>query len=398
MDQYFQPPSPQPANKIKYLLMAVTGFLFLMLIIFILLSSLSKPPTKTVNLEKSKTTQSSIIPSPIKKPSLSNLQIAEKAIAWLNTMKYKDDIYYLGYQCFENKQCDQPQTDKQVGVAVLWSRFNYYKKSQKPEELTTVKQQIQSYSTTSFQPDFWHCKLLYEMQPDPTFSAAAKENLKKICLDSFYLNFVEAETQKRDVNNFISQQTITNLESNKKILTISDLLPVDEREFFMYSTYVSDFVAKYFFTNYPSNLEIAKVYFDNALSYYLNNRKTPLSSLSFLMVGALDIYKATLNKEYLNLARYLETKVEAESNKNLLTSIGLIFLQKDLYKITKDQKYLKSAQNNLAQIIDNYFDYQGYNGFRKGNRGFHNGGTAYYNYDTRNTALIISLLSTLGND
>jgi len=329
----------------------------------------------------------------LEKPSFTNLQMAQKTLTWLNSIKDSKNSYYFGQQCHKNKSCDKALTDKQVGVTVLWSRYQYYKETQDKEELQIIKEHIKTYQAVSFQPDFWHCKLLYEMSQDTVFTTEEKNQLKNMCDRSVYFRHSKALEAKKDINKFSSADTTSRLVNKGSTLIISDSLPQDDREFLIYSAYVSEFVSRYRWLNSSFNLEAAKDYFDNALSYYLQRKNSTLSALPFLTIGALDIYQVTGNKEYLNFASFLTERIENEKRDKTFDLVALSLLEDSFYKLTKEEKYLNNLKSHIALIKKNSFDYLGYNGHRIGKESFHNQSVDDPYYDTRNAALIMSLLT-----
>jgi len=152
-------------------------------------------------------------------------------------------------------------------------------------------------------------------------------------------------------------------------------------------------VSRYRWLNSSFNLEAAKDYFDNALSYYLQRKNSTLSALPFLTIGALDIYQVTGNKEYLNFASFLTERIENEKRDKTFDLVALSLLEDSFYKLTKEEKYLNNLKSHIALIKKNSFDYLGYNGHRIGKESFHNQSVDDPYYDTRNAALIMSLLT-----
>lgn len=372
--------------KMKFIVGGLLGVLAVIIVLLLLLSKTKLPFTtynKTLNLNETGT---------IKKPSLTNIQIAEKAISWLDSIKDKQNIYYFGQQCRLNKSCDTPFTDKQIGIPVIWARYQYYKKTRKPEELQIIKEHISSYLSISFQPDFWHCKLLYEMSQDDAFTQGEKNNLKTLCTNTAFYQIASAAAEKKNPNTFNSSDIINKLESKSSSIIISDSLPKNEREFLMYCAYTSDLISISSWFQSPTNLEGAKYYFDNAIYYYIQKKNSTSSYLPFLGIAALDMYKATNNKQYLEFATYLANKIEKENPNNTVYLAGLAYLENSLYASTNDKNYSTNFKKNVAKIVDNSFDYSGYQGFRIGKGAFHNQEKDEFYYDTRNVALIINLL------
>lgn len=155
--------------KMKLIIGSLLGVLIVIVVLLLFLSKTKLPFTtynETLNLNETGNTN---------KPSLTNIQIAEKTMGWLNSVKDQQNMYPIGQQCHINKPCDTVLPDKQVGITALWSRYEYYKKTKKPEELQTIREHINSYLVMSYQPDFWHCRVLYEMSQDNVFTEKEKK-------------------------------------------------------------------------------------------------------------------------------------------------------------------------------------------------------------------------------
>jgi len=351
-----------------------------------------------VNLRLKKAKEIPISPAPATKDEkILRQQIAGKVVNWLETLKEtenNEESYSLGYRCKSKEDCVRDPTDKQLVIPVLWSYFHYYNQTKKPGILTMMKKNISSYAKQSFQPDFWHCKLLYDLNQSPLFSPEEKEAIKSICLNTFLLRFekISQRANNNDINQFQAEKIITQLKNPKDLTTVSDLLPKDEREFLIYSSYASDLIYRYFWLNTPSNLNLAKTYFDQALLFYQNHKKSPPASLPFLALATIDMYKATRNEEYLKLVTYLNELSLQQRQTNTFNVIGLALLEKEMFQLTHDKKYDGLFNQYLSYLINYGFDSSGYQGYRKNLGAFHNLGTANYIYDTRSNALIISLL------
>jgi len=340
-----------------------------------------------------------ISPTPAAKEEKNlNRQIAEKLINWLISLREKqggEESYSIGYSCQFQGNCLKNPSDRQVTIPVLWSYFNYYNATKKPEILEMIKQTINLYSKQSTQPDFWHCKLLYDLKQSNIFSSAEKEQLQAVCLNTFLLrlNKMSLRAENNDINQFQAQKIINQLKNPTTLTTVSDLIPKDEREFLLYSTYASDLVFRYFWFNAPSNLNLAKTYFDQALLFYQNQKKSPPASLPFLVITTVDMYKATGNGEYLKFATYLTEVALQQRQTNTFNAVGLALLEKEMFQLTGEKKYQDHVKQIINYLINYGFDEKGHQGYRRGMEAFHNLSTTNYIYDTRTNALLVSFLA-----
>jgi len=335
-----------------------------------IISNQSAPENKTSNLNK----QSAPTRSQMK---ISKTDVVSKLVRWLNTMKNSaDHQYYYALLCDQNNSCRNSPTDKQVSITALWSRYQYYKKTNKVEELGKIKEEISDSAKRSdisdywlkvYQPDFWHCKLLYQMAQDNIFNEDYKNQLKKICQNnSFFLSYIE-----------LSNLANTNQQAK--------IFPQDLRRFAIYNSIISDFVSMYRWFKDERLLNIAKIYFINSKDYYLKN-KVLASNSSYLIIASLDLYQATQDKTYLDFANSLYNQYDVNNSSLDLNQLTELCLTSQYYldHIDKNQKYSIVKNNSLNTMINKCFN--------EGKGAFHNFGSNNLSFETRNNALLISCL------
>ncbi|MDH7476581.1 MAG: hypothetical protein QHH09_03935 [Microgenomates group bacterium] len=383
----------------KVIIIAI--FLFFLIFVFYLLSAKPKLPSRIIPRPSKSVKEERFFPEngtkmgglPLATPvQLNDSQVIEKVLAWMNSMKDQNNLYFANIQCNSEKQCSNPVTDKQLGIIAMWAHYIFYKKSNKAEELAVVKNHIASYANEVYQPDFWHCRFLYEIASEPSWSQNEKNQLKKICDDSLYYKYHNAVKNALNNLEFNSNYFINAMKTTNKTILYTEIGPLNEQEALMFSTYASDFIAKYRWTNIPQHLFVAKNYFDAALSYYLSHKSDNNVYLPYLGLAALDIYKVTSNENYLNFAKFIAEQVANMNIDNLSTKISLSYLKRELFINTKDKIYLNWSSTK-TDLLDNYFDFLNYKGYRLNKESFHNRGFTTYNYDVRQNALIVGLFS-----
>lgn len=316
--------------------------------------------------------------TPIPMPSLTNDQITDKVIIWLNSMKNPtDNLYFNALECSNKGDCQLTSLDKQVVTTVLWSQYKHYKKSGSGTEFSQIKQDIVQYSKRSeiendslriYQLDFWHCRLLYEMAKDSVFDDEYKNQLKNICQNN---NYFLART---DLINIINANNL------------DKIFPKDQERYAINNTIISDFVNMYYWFADDQLLKIANRYFVNAKNYYLKNKLFPADS-AYLTIASLDLYLATRNRSYLDFANDLYSQFAAtERNALNINQLTELCLTSQMYynSISKDLKYLNAKNTSLSTIIKKGFDND------KG--AFHSFDLNGYVYETRNNALLVGCL------
>lgn len=318
------------------------------------------------------------------------LKIAEDVIDWLIDLKQNEDgelIFSVGYICNPGKPCEKTGTDRQLTFPVIWSMYHYYLKTKKQSILNDIKEIILSFSNTQTQPNFWHCRVLYDLYQSNDFSPSEKEKIKTLCLDgvNFDLPVIEPFIEKSRPESFNAQQIINKINDINQGKVISDQINIkDEWDFIIYSANISNFVYRYYWFKEPRDLQTARTYFDHALAYYQNNQEQYLSGLPIMIIGALDLYEATKNPEYLTLAKYLYQKnLEKETVfKNKLNQITFfMLLEKKMYDVTKEEKYNSLLSSHIKFVYDSYYhDKKGFCNFANSCLGYDTLGNALLNY------------------
>ena len=343
----------------------------------------ASPKDKGAKLPEGGTNADGTIPenitlTPAATISLSNKEIAEKVNSWLKSMKSAiDQQYYYALLCEKSNACQQTPTDKQVSITALWGQYQYYKNTGNLSELDQIKQNLVNYSKRSeiqdywlkvYQPDFWHCKLLYEMSKDNVFNAEYKNYLKNICQNNAYF--------------LSSSKLVTFVDNNQQ----GRLMPQDQRRFAIYNSMISDFASLYLWLGNEQYLKVAQMYFNNAKNYY-TTKKIPPSDSAYLTLASLDLYLVSKDKTYLDFADSLYNQFNtADLNSLNLNQLTELCLTSRYYfdNISKNPKYQTIKNASLAILITKGFD--------NGKGAFHSFNLDSLSYETRTNALIIDCL------
>lgn len=409
-------------NRTKIIIIALVSIVIILLIAITVVSGLRNKQTSpnlnlsnpTLNLGKNKTaekstnnklipTTSKSFPSPTillsnsdnaNNSSLSNLDISLKTTEWIEALHADDGTYNIGLSC-TNKSCEKDQTDKQIGVGAIWAYGKIYTKTKNQSYLTKIKQEIDSMSQQRLQPDYFHCKFLYDLSRIPELSEQ-KVKLEKICGNSAYLKYNQAEESKIDINQFKAQDALDQLTNKRSYLFTDRLLPQNNREFEVFASYASNFVNRYYFFDHQSySLNIAKAYFDAAINYLITNKNIKIPNAPIIAVAALDMYQATTNEEYLEFAKQFLTNLSQRNlPENIMDMIYIATANQTLAKLTKQTKYADEKNTITEKVINQFFDYSGYPGYRNNIGSFHNGGSIdIYHFNLKYAFMMVGLLS-----
>lgn len=329
--------------------------------------------------------------------------IAENVVNWLVSLKEKDQgeiLFSIGYMCNPGKDCEKGPNDRQLPILVAWSLYHYYLNTKKSEIIALVKEIINSYSDRPLQPDFWHCKLLYELRypnnKEKIFTSEEEQKIDLICNKEILLRkFIMVPISlTKNYKNFDSVAIVEKIKNKNLILEKqSDLGPENSRDFLIYISHVSDLVTRSsWFSNPSEMLNLALSYLEYSLLFFQNQKEDSLNSLPYLSLAALDFYKKTGTQNFFYLFNYLFEESINNKEDNLFNLIGILFLLREKNNLTQNPLLLKQYEEILSNIIERGYDDQGYNGFRLGLKAFHSFGTSGYLYDTRNNALLVYLL------
>lgn len=311
-------------------------------------------------------------------PKLTNKQIAEKVLDWLDKQRDERGIYFASVGCNYTQdkkkiKCDiirKAGTSGHEGITAIWGRFKFYQKYKRLQDLEIIKKDLENYGGKNkkinlTQNDFWNCNLMYEMYQSSLFSEDEKTMIKTICFDSTYsllqemamepVNNIYQVVIKNEIPEVDVVPTLaTSKQSKTKIVS-------NVENFASIVTYPSDFLARYYWDKNDNYLKVARGYFNKAASAYIENEnKFPSKDVCGLGISSLDLYKNTSEKKFLQFATSIfekQFKREEDLSKSIQPICG-IFLQK-LFEATSDFKYKDYRQKITGWIIENLFDTQG---------------------------------------
>lgn len=326
-----------------------------------------------------KTTTTKITPTAAPK-TLSNLEIAKITLDWLDKQRDERGIYYAQTRCntsAEGKttcdQIDKAGTSGHEGIAAVYARYQQYLITKDQKDLDILLKDIDNYSNQEkifwVQNDFWNCKFMYDMWQDNMFNEEQKQKIDKICWTSTY--YYPSSEVSFELYDGIYQTRIKeevpevnlNGEGNKPIAEENE---ENLKQFLTeYSSYPSDFTARYFWKKDEKDLKMAKLFFNKVADYFFQNKSAfNGDDICLLGISSIDLSNATQERKYFDFAvkLYNENLENDLTNPQYIRPVCGIFAQ-NLYEETKEEKYKNSRNEISKNYINGYFDYNGYKNF-----------------------------------
>lgn len=330
---------------------------------------------------------------------LSFKEIADKTTAWLLKQQDSRNKYYFGEVCTSPTTCEDSVEDNRVGISAIWGLFKSYEKTNDKKTLEIINKNLEAYTNPNVVPfiqnNFWNCKLMYEMSQSRVFDENRKSKVKDICFNSQHRLIREEELGTDTI-----QQTMERTEQlldrtiNNSVSTLEATSTSKEEDFINYSTAASDHIYKYLWNNQEYDYKFAYIYFNKALRMF-NAPDNDMEKLSPLLgIAALDFYKKEQKEVYLSFAKHVYDKVPHDTCDQIDYCVNSIYLARELSNVTKDTNYKTQADNLTKYMIDHYFDYKNFGGYKFGKGSFYYPGTNAM-YPVMYNGLIINLLYAL---
>lgn len=334
------------------------------------------------NSKKSKASKMQITDQATNK--LSNLEVAKKALDWLDTQKNNQGIYAFSCKCDDNDctKCTISGYSQREGSFMVWGRYKYYEKTNDSTQLEKIKEELDTLSKLPLQFEDWNCRNLLDLWESKTLDDKTKEAVADVCQNdgrtgSFYFG-----DSTSDQDNKVLKDIPDNIEK----ITLKEPLEIDpvynkeilKSEFEQNVFFTSEDVAKNIvLANRIDNVNVLKGDPEKSFKFALYGYDLLKDSLSYyqisiLGIASLDMYKATNEEMYLDLALFLEGQNETVNSQKLGPDsmiYSALFLER-LNKIINNKSYLIKSQKITDSLIDEMFDNVGYFGFKSGLGGF----------------------------
>lgn len=407
-----------PSNKSKLIIIA-TVLIFFLILLFLATVFLknnriitpNNPESKITPVENQGITSTAVSISPVTRKTqsltidqsttgLTRLQIAEKVLQYLSGMKDNRNAFLSARQCSASNMCLDADLSNNSGPRPIWARLKYYQKTQKQSDLTIINSDfdinLNKKIVWTLQNDFWNCKLMIDGWKNSLLDTNLKKKIYDLCHISLInpYNYDQIDeiinsklVDKPDFPSVMSANTYQN----------PNYVEVDNTNNGLFNTafYSSEHSALYQFDKKEINLKTAGLFFNQALHMYFSNHQS-INKESVCVMGesALDLYRANNDIGYLNLAKYFWDKEKIDnptSDSNIFREkVICSFFTNSLYLLSKDKKYQTARNKYLDDLINNFFDYQGYGGYYAGDGSFR--GNLYNNmtnkYSSYNSLLV----------
>lgn len=326
---------------------------------------------------------------------VSNLEIAQKTLNWIDLQKNENGVYSIGCECV-NQNCEKCADKIYIPrntSFVLWSKFKYAQKIGNYDDfIKEVNLSQEIIKEHSLQYYGWNCKLLYETWQSDKLPQITKDQIKNFCIKSEY-EFEDGLKLPLDLDQtlLINIDKVMNNQSLSKINSVFDL----KESFYNNAFLVSEIVTRKLWEETQailyseSNLsesDLAKIYFNKALVGYSMKENLEIKDSAILGIASVDMYRLTKDEKYLNFAEYL-LNLKLKLGEDVPYSlIYQALLAQDLAVITQNQSYNVINEKAIAGIVGNNEESE----YQKG--AFKAPSDAYY---LKENSLIVGLLSTL---
>ncbi len=372
--------SSVPLTKILMGLIPLFAFIVTGVISYSIVNNRNRPTT--YQSKASEITPSAALVS--QTPINFDIAMVKKTLDWLETQKNENGVYYLSEMPYSDTDKSTRRIDGRAGVYAIWGKFNYWQKTNDATVLSGIQTDLATYNNPqkikTFQPDFWSCKLLYDLSQESSLKDAAKN----LCWRSAIV------IEDLSTDNMISENTVIKtipaVDLNTVFSSQSDTQPTPEEKatfnakFNQYASLSSDFSAKYLWANNQKNMEVAKALFNLAANIYAKYRTFGfLGGACPLGQAALDLYSSTSDTKYLNFAQEV-FKHEASLEKQIVCGI----FASNLNKAKPSDIY----QQTVAKIVNN----AGLNSYDATSGAFFSGSRDNQIRTIRDNSLIIKLL------
>lgn len=389
-------PLRKPAPSLNIMVLLVGVILLSMGIIGInyFRANLSGNELPLITLPIKNPTEETIVAEPTKTliKKIENKEIINTVFSWIKNQKNSDNSYKFGLICSSFNQCQIPAKDDRVALMALRAYFKHYQAYKDPGDIVQIDSILNNYTYWGdykvpfyFQNEFWNCKWTAEISKADFLTEGQKKMAKNICLgpnNSYYPPLDESN-------------------GNPKI----DLA----ENFVRFSCFASDYSSRFLLDQDRSSIELAKGYFNQAVSFWSQQpAEKYLFGKCLLGIAALDIFNITKDNQYLDFAKQFMEKEKIRDvcfydGKSKLyssycadsafeKSTCALFAQQ-LFGTTKEEKYNTIANDLVNGLVLLNFDGEGYPRAVNNFKAFYSkSGENTLFYETRDNVLALEAL------
>lgn len=300
-----------------------------------------------------------------------NLQIAKKVLDWLDTQRDSTGAYISNGACKigQEQSCDTtPNEDPTSFFSVVWARYQYFRKTNDQIELSRIIRDIDVFDNLYSQPENsnlrqstqWMCKTLFEIGHDNSF-IDQRSKIEYLCQNTWYAGAAMADVKSKvERNEAIPEPEI---ESAIQGSTVPYDTVIDPDRylhgFYWYAVSASNLLSHYRWFNDNSMLLQAKLIYRKALQIY-SNKKNDSKFLergdAVIAVAALEFYKETNQKKYMD---FVTSYINSRQNKpitNLSDAATYLFLLDEVYKETQDVQYQTLISSLIPNLVNDHYN------------------------------------------
>lgn len=321
---------------------------------------------------------------------------------WIEKQRDKNGNYINGIRCSvgDKSNCDEVIASGTSGhdvIQTIWARYLFYKKVGDSADLEIITKDLKNYADrTKFhvQTDFWNCRMMYEMYRDVTLTKEQIRDVTNICWGGSYYElrgFTKASLTNTGEYDLSIEKTVPEIDLTAVVAedpnvtkNLVETNEVSELNLPMYAAYPSEYVARYQWKRGQHEMDLAKLYFNVVLTVYLKDNKSFDNETTCRFgISAVDMWRGTNDKKYLDFASYLFNKEIAPAAKTAIdfrkyvrptcgllademyiatTSVGFKEKRDDIVKYLK-LDYRDTDQSNNLIVNDGIFYMGGNNGF-----------------------------------
>ena len=293
--------------------------------------------------------------APTKTPVPATAQeIARENISYLEKSKTETGVYSTSLNCNERRECVYSAQDNVSGIAVIMANANNYLKTKDAKLIDKIRTDLQVYNdqikVPVIQPGFWHCRML-EATSLGNFPSDIKDLSQKVCARARYLFEVADPVIQKVTANSVGSPNLKSLQT-----IVGDnpaVAPAANDDGNYLAAYTSEYATIYQMTGSKTNLNLALGFFAEAVKLLPSN---DLVFKTILAQASLDLYSATKQADYLNLAKQI-LDVNKDNLCNKLKTCAIAYFTSS--NPGMDQALRKNIEK---QLFEKYYDKDGYPG------------------------------------
>ena len=301
----------------------------------------------------------------------SNQAIAKRVLDWIDTQRDSSGAYGFKGSCEKGQEqsCDSPpREDPTAAFSVIWARYKYFQKSGDQNEFSKIVRDIDTFYVLHSQPEYrnlrqstqWICKILYDIGHDDAF-INQRQKLEYLCQNTWYAGAAMEEIRKKVQTKEVVPEPEVDSVNQGAIVAYDAVTDTDRylHGFYWYAVSASNLLSQYQWFNDNSLLSQAKLVYRNALQVYSNKKNDSeffKRGDAVIAVAALDFYKVTNQKKYLDFAVNYINKRHNQPITNMSDAGIYLYLLDEIYSVTQDPQYLTLISNIISNLLNDAFN------------------------------------------